>query len=376
MKLVLFSDLHLDTQFAWLGSRDAARRRREALRRALVRIVQLAVEEQADALLCGGDLYEHDRFTPDTAAFLRGAFESLHPTPVFVAPGNHDWYGPQSLYRRVAWTDNVHVFAAARLEPVTLADGLTLWGAAHCAPAGTGGFLNDFHVDRAGIHLALFHGSESGGLPDQGEDKLPHAPFDASDLTRSGLHHALLGHYHVPRDASHHTYPGNPEPLAFGETGVRGAVLVTVQTDGSVERARRVVASTAPHDLEVAVDGCRSRGDIAARVAASLQHDGGIVRVTLTGEIEPEVDLVAGDLTEIARQMESDPTIGSRLEAVMVRFGDLRPAYDFDAIRGEATVRGQFVRDVLESELDPPLRQRVLITGLRALDGRDDLEVP
>ena len=32
MKLVLFSDLHLDTQFAWLGSGDAARHRREALR--------------------------------------------------------------------------------------------------------------------------------------------------------------------------------------------------------------------------------------------------------------------------------------------------------------------------------------------------------
>lgn len=376
MKLVLFSDLHLDTQFAWLGSRDAARRRRDSLRRALARIVQIAADERADALLCGGDLYEHDRFTPDTAAFIRGAFESLHPTPVFVAPGNHDWYGPQSLYRRVAWTDNVHVFAAPRLAPVTLAEGITLWGAAHCAPAGTGNFLEGFRVDRAGVHLALFHGSENGGLGEQGDDKLPHAPFDAGDLVRAGLHHALLGHYHVPRDASRHTYPGNPEPLAFGEMGVRGAVVLTVQEDGSVERHRRVVASTMLRDVEVEVDGCRSRGDVAGRVAAALQESEGIVRVTLRGALEPEVDLVAGDLTEIARQLETDPKVGARFEAVSVRFGDLRPAYDLDAIGGEATVRGQFVRDVLESALEPSLRQRVLITGLRALDGRDDLEAP
>jgi exonuclease SbcD len=59
-----------------------------------------------------------------------------------------------------------------------------------------------------------------------------------------------------------------------------------------------------------------------------------------------------------------------------LRFGDLRAAYDLDAIAGEATVRGQFVRDVLDSQLEPSLRQRVLVTGLRALDGRDDLEVP
>ena len=48
-----------------------------------------------------------------------------------------------------------------------------------------------------------------------------------------------------------------------------------------------------------------------------------------------------------------------------------------DAKWDEQTIRGQFVRDVLSSdELDQDKRRRVLVTGLRALDGRgDDLEV-
>jgi hypothetical protein len=41
----------------------------------------------------------------------------------------------------------------------------------------------------------------------------------------------------------------------------------------------------------------------------------------------------------------------------------------------EPTVRGQFVRDVQASELTPEERQRIIVTGLRALDGRYDLEV-
>jgi hypothetical protein len=41
----------------------------------------------------------------------------------------------------------------------------------------------------------------------------------------------------------------------------------------------------------------------------------------------------------------------------------------------EPTVRGQFVRDVLAAGLPSDEQRRVVITGLRALDGRADLEV-
>jgi DNA repair protein SbcD/Mre11 len=58
------------------------------------------------------------------------------------------------------------------------------------------------------------------------------------------------------------------------------------------------------------------------------------------------------------------------------RMGRLTVAYDFDALVAEPTVRGQFAKDVLASDLDEDTKRRVLVTGLRALDGRSaDLEV-
>lgn len=197
MKLVLFSDLHLDSGFAWMSSApEAARKRRQALRETLTKIIDTAVSVKADALLCGGDLYEHDRFTPDTAAFLKAAFGRLHPIPVVIAPGNHDWYGPQSLYQTVEWSPNVRVFRESKLQPIELNEGVTLWGAAHTAPAGTQGFLEDFKVDTSGIHLALFHGSERSWFSAEGEGKAAHAPFDVQQIAASGITHAFLGHYH------------------------------------------------------------------------------------------------------------------------------------------------------------------------------------
>ncbi len=367
MRLLIFSDLHLDTPFKWLGQ-ELARSRRQALRETLRRICKLADSERVDAVLCGGDLYEHDRFTPDTKMFLRETFERLHPLPVFLAPGNHDWYGARSLYRQVDWSPNVHVFTEPRLRPVELASGLTLWGAAHCAPANTDGFFDSgFSVDRDGVHLGLFHGSESSEFRWQEDGKAPHAPFSARQIPAAGLDHAFLGHFHTPKDAPWHTYPGNPDPLTFGETGDRGAVLAEIGPDGRVTRVRHRVAVSEVHDCFVDLTGVTHSGEVRERVAAEVKGLTGVVRVTLSGEVEPEVDVRLSDL-------ESG---WDDLEALVPRRGAICVAHDLDELRQEKSVRGEFIRRVEgDLSLDETIRRRVLTTGLRALAGRsDELEV-
>jgi DNA repair exonuclease SbcCD nuclease subunit len=363
MKLLHFSDLHLDTPFTWAPP-AAARKQRLALRDTLTRIIDLALHEHVDAVLCGGDLYEHERFSPDTGDFLRQAFSRLGSIRAFLAPGNHDWLGPTSLYRRVAWPENVHVFGEDRLRPVTLTDGLTLWGGAHRVPANTDDFLHGFAVDRGGIHLALFHGSDRSSLPLQGNGKTPHAAFDPAEIERAGIHHAFLGHYHRPVEAPRHTYPGNPSPLSFGEDGDRGAVIAEVAGDGGVTRVWCPVRTTDAHDLALDVTGCGNASEIRERLASLVSGLSGVARVTLTGTLERQVDLRLDDLESLQ-------------DGLVVRVGLLAVAYDLDAIAAEKTVRGQFVRDVRAAEdLDDDERRRILATGLRAFEGRADLEVP
>ena len=352
---VRFADLHLDTSFAWAGATSSvARQRRQGLRNALLRIVALVREVQADALFCGGDLYEDQRVTPDTAEFLRATFAGLDPTPVFLAPGNHDWYGPESVYALTAWSPNVHVFREPRLVPVSLRPGVTLWDGAHCAPANTDNFLAGFGV----------RGAPDSANRAAARNRTP--PSTPAEIGAAGLLHAFVGHYHRPKDAERHTYPGNPDPLAFGEDGPRGAVIATIEEHGVVARERRAVAQTEVHDLELDVSGCASGQEIRDRVRALAEGRGGMARVTVTGELEPDVNLREDDLRDALLE-----TFG----AVRVRLGALHAGYDVATIRDENTVRVAFVNDVLESGLPEAVQRRVLVAGLRALDGRRDLDV-
>ena len=253
MRIAHFADLHLDTAFTWAPS-EHARLRRQNLMQTLERIVTATLEQEVDALFCGGDLFEHERISPDTERFLTSAFGELEAIPVFIAPGNHDWLGTRSAYARLEWTKNVHIFVADEFQPVELVDGITLWGAAHRQPAGTGDFFDGFQVDRPGVNLALFHGAERRGFP--GSASEVHAPFEVESIERSGFDHAFIGHYHMPRHAEWHTYPGNPDPLTFGESGDRGLVIATVGADGSVRRETLQVTCSRVHDVEVDVTDC------------------------------------------------------------------------------------------------------------------------
>jgi exonuclease SbcD len=365
MKIVHFADLHLEAAFAWMGTRDvdAPRKRRQGLRETLRRIATLTIDEGAGALLCGGDLYEHDHFTPDTVEFVRTVFAELHPIPVYLAPGNHDWLGPESLYRQAAWTPNVHVFGHDRLEPITLADGLTLWGGAHVVPANSDNFLDRFRVDRGGIHIALFHGSDQSAFYQESSGKVPHAPFRPEQIAESGLHHAFLGHFHTPMDQPTYTYPGNPDPLSFGEQGDRGAVVAEIQADGRLERVRHRVASTEAIDITVDITGCKSVDAVAAQVRATLGDFRGVARIGLVGALEPSVDL----------RLSALQTAAERLQGVSFRLDRLEHAYDLAKLIQDRTVRGQFVQDVLAAGLPDAESQAILATGLRALEGRADL---
>jgi uncharacterized protein YjlB len=125
------------------------------------------------------------------------------------------------------------------------------------------------------------------------------------------------------------------------------------------------VAVTEIHDITVDVTGCGSQQDVRSRVQEVVEALRGVARVTLHGELSPAIDLRPHDILSL-------PT---KLESWTVEIGNLYVGYDFEAIKNEATVRGEFVRQVTGAEMPEDEKRKVLVTGLRALDGRDDLEV-
>src|SRR5437660_9960830 len=86
LRLLHFADLHLDRSFASERLYGVgAQRRREDLRAALQRIVERARDAQANLITCGGDLFEPDHVTRETASFTVQTLGAASP-PVLIPP--------------------------------------------------------------------------------------------------------------------------------------------------------------------------------------------------------------------------------------------------------------------------------------------------
>jgi len=361
-----FADLHLDAPFDWVTP-DQARKRRAGLRDTLIAICDLATELKVDAVTCGGDLYEHERFTPDTQAFLLKTFKDYSQLKFLISPGNHDWYGPKSIYKHTAWPKNVFIFTESRLTPYKLNEGVTIWGGAHHGEANAGNFLEGFFADGPGAQIGLFHGSASLGIESESK-KERHAPFREEQVAQSGLNHALLGHFHNATMKPTYTYPGNPDPLTFGESPGRGAVLVTIDDDGVVDRIWHDVSQTKVAQVEIVLSGESSSTEIVDLVKRQLKDLTGYVRVVITGEVAESARFNIRDLEQEKFR---------NLDGVVFKVGNIRTALDYAALEQEQSVRGAFVRDVLgASDLTEDDKSKILATGLRALAGEtNDLAV-
>ncbi len=376
MKLAVVADVHLDTTFSGLNPK-AATARRENLKKSLESAVDVARAEGADAFIVCGDLYEQERFSADTARFLVRVFESFAPKQVVVAPGNHDWWGPRSLYSIADWSSNVHIVESADLQPFALEDGLYLWGAAHQAPRTERNLLEGFAVPGEGIHIGVLHGSETSRFSREqlaDPDKFAHAPFRESDVERAGLAHVFAGHYHRASSTALCTYPGNPDPLTFGEDRAlspRGLVFATIGSSGTVEvEPPRDVSVSRVFSVEVDCAGTSDRRDLIDRVLESVveatggQTAGSFVRVSLAGTVAPEVDVDSIDEIVAAELVDA--------AGVWVDAGRLRRGVDYGAFESEQSVRGEFIRAVLAAaDLDDRLKDMVIETGLAALEGWD-----
>ena len=371
VRILHFADLHLDRSFAGLSvAPSEAAKRREELRAALRRIVELALELDVDALTVGGDLYEHERAGPDTGNFIAGEFARLAPKRVLVAPGNHDPYVPDSLYWRLEWPANVHIFQTMSWEPLQLSDTVTIWGAGHRGPAVRDNLFATLSIGSGCTNIALVHGSDISAVP---EGKPAHCPFTREDIERSGLDFALLGHYHElrlrPQDSPRYAYPGSPEPLDFSEAGDHYVLLLTANGQGlscEPRKINEVVYQTSAIDIT----GMSTSDAIRKSICALAEDEAAaraIMRVTLTGQPESDLDL---DLNAL-------------LQSTHDRFRYLDPIidktdipFDLEQIEEESTTRGAFVR-MLQQQMaaappaDLPVLQNALHYGLRAFAGQE-----
>jgi DNA repair protein SbcD/Mre11 len=282
-RFVHAADIHLDSPLISLALRDPelAELIGGATRRAFVTIVDLCLDEQVDALLLAGDLYDGDQTSMKTARFLATQIRRLHEAGirVFVIRGNHD--ALSKITRELVFPDTVKVFGG-RAEAVAIERGardfpVSIHGVSFAQAHAPDSLLPKFKPPVEGaVNIALMHTSLAGAT---GHDL--YAPCNIADLDAAGFQYWALGHVHkraAVQGASAIVMPGMPQGRDVNEAGAKSVTLVTVADDRSVRLEERVTSLAQFERVGVNLDGVDSWPALAAAMSKALEEASGAIR--------------------------------------------------------------------------------------------------
>ena len=284
-RFVHAADVHLDSPLRSLALRDPslAELIGNATRRAFVGIVDLCLDEQVDALLLSGDLYDGEQTSMKTARFLADQLRRLHEAQikVFVIRGNHD--ALSRITKELTLPDSVAIFGGrAAAVPMARERGaipIAIHGISFAQPHAPDSLLPRFRPPVEGaVNIGLLHTSLDGS---PGHD--PYAPCGLADLQVAGFRYWALGHIHkrmTAEGAATVVMPGMPQGRDINESGPKSVTLATVTDDGSILLEERLTSVAQFERATVELGGIEDWRDMVRALGQAL----GQVRDRVTSE--------------------------------------------------------------------------------------------
>lgn len=274
-RFVHAADIHLDSPLKSLALRDPelAGLVGDATRRALVNIVDLCIDEQVDALLLAGDLYDGEQTSMKTARFLADQIRRLHEAriDVFVIRGNHD--AISRITKELMFPENVKVFGgradAIEVERPGGTFPVTIHGLSFAQSHAPESLLGKYRAPvETAVNIGLMHTSLGGA---SGHD--PYAPCSAGDLNASGFQYWALGHVHkraVTEGACAIVMPGMPQGRDIGEAGPKSVTLVTIGDDRSINLEERLTSVAEFDRIDIDVSGAEDWRSVVLAIEKKL----------------------------------------------------------------------------------------------------------
>ncbi len=374
MKFLHTGDVHLDSPFAGLDPQTSEMRRSEA-RATFSRMMEFARSENVDMVLIAGDLFDDRFITRETVSLLVREFSGLD-CPVVIAPGNHDPASDRSIWNRNIFPDNVYVFTSPELTYFRFEEPLCdVYGYAFTAKYMTSCPLDGMRPEDSGeesgrINLLCAHGDTTSPLSRV-------CPIPQSVLRAFGPDFAALGHIHNPESAnSAMTVPGGycgcPEGRDFGEYGVKGAYLVTVEKNGAQAKSdKRFIpfSKRVYRRVGINVDGAAAQSEAGEALRRVIESEGWgeetLLRAVFSGSVETSFSMDISVMKDYA----------AGLYALEIE-DETSPTWNSDYLEKDKGICGEVYRTLLPGLESEDRRQRLVASralryALAALGGND-----
>lgn len=334
MKFVHIADMHFDTSFTTLTNRaNLGDVRRLDQRQAFNKVINYIKENNIPYLFIAGDFYEHEYIRLSTIEYINNLFMEIPETQIFISPGNHDPYLKDSFYNKFYWSENVHIFDA-KLSVVEQEE-VDIYGYGFDDFYYTNHELEDTELKSPDkINILIAHGSLNASNT---LDK-DYNPISERMIESKGFDYVALGHIHKldynTKENQRIVYPGSTVSMGFDELGEHGMIVGDVQKD-SIKLEFIPIDNKEFVIKEIDVTDILDLDELATIINNIELVDNTYYKISLIGKRNFEIDI----------HKLNKFIIGNSI----IKIRDYtRLNYDLEKISKENTLKGLFVKEILQ----------------------------
>lgn len=332
MKFVHIADMHFDSPFTTLSDKgNLGEQRRIEQRKIFKKVIEYIKENNIEYLFISGDLYEHQYIRKSTIEYINNLFKEIENTKIFISPGNHDPILKKSYYSTFNWNNNVHIFGP-EIEKIELQD-VDIYGF---------GF-DDFYCSNSNIENLEIENSEKiniltihGTLDGSNAEDMQYNSMSTTMLKQKGFDYIALGHIHKNNfeKNSRIIYPGSTMSLGFDELGEHGMVVGEINSlENKIEFIK--LDETEFVEAEINCMEINSIEELIEKINEIKIEENKLYKIILIGKRNFEIniyDLYKYDLNERIIKIKNKT----------------KPNYNIEEIAKENTLRGLFVKEILQ----------------------------
>jgi len=362
VKILHCGDLHIGANESFLGEKAASRRVESLL--TFERIIEIAKENNVEAVLITGDLFDFNKIEKSFSSRVLEIICSIPQIKVFYSCGNHDPFNHENPFFDTKLPENFYIFPN-EFALFELSDSVNIYGKSFGEILEKGEEKLNIPVDSEKVNIMCLHGEYGFN---SGRN-----PISNNFVLTSGMDYIALGHVHARTTpekvgSTHIAYCGCPEGLGFDELGEKGVYILDIDKNSCncefIKVGKRIHISE-----KVDISSLSDSMAIYSKILTVLKEKYGdnfgenLYKIILSGEIEENISL---NTTEVAERLKTQTYFTKVYDNTEIKI-------DTQALKNEISLKGIFTRKMLERINNEPEKadeyKKALKIGLKAFEG-------
>lgn len=352
MKIIHCADLHLDSKMTSNLSKEQAKERKMEILRTYSRMIEYAKNNDIKAIVIAGDLFDTRNVSATARNLVKDSITSNPDIDFYYLKGNHD--SDNFISKLDEIPQNLKLFSE---QWTTYSYGNIAITGLEINKNNESVMYNSLMLDNDKYNVVTLHGQI-------GEIVL-------NSLKNKGIDYLALGHVHEYQNGQldnrgMYCYSGCLEGRGFDECGPKGFVVLDIDDEKLTAGFSFVpFAYRNLYTLYVDVTGVMTTQEAAVKMEEALvksQYSSrSLVKFVLVGEVDVDCEIN----TEFLKDMFEEYFYYEKV------YDETKLLINYSEYEKDASLKGEFIRMVLSSDLTEDQKTEVIRCGISALSGEE-----